>query len=73
MSAPDETGPAAPPPPPDDADREMAPGGPGAISRGCLCSVLANAAYRSRAEAHPFVDPECPVHARRDPSTAAAG
>ena len=43
-------------------DVEMAPGGPGAVARGCLCSVLANAAFRARAEVEPFVDPRCPVH-----------
>jgi hypothetical protein len=74
MSAPGE-----PPPPPPRATpatpvldpgsgvatREMAPGAPRAVEQGCLCSVLANAAYRAHAEEHPFIDPECPVHRRR--------
>ena len=41
-----------------------APGGRAAVDRGCTCSVLANAAYRSGAPGgQPFVDPRCPVHA----------
>lgn len=42
---------------------DMAPGGPRAKARGCLCSVLANAAYRSGSAEDPCVDPRCPVHA----------
>lgn len=42
---------------------DMAPGGPRAVAMGCLCSVLANAAYRAHADAEPFLDPTCPVHA----------
>lgn len=51
--------------PPDD----LAPGGPRAKARGCLCSVLANAAYRSGAAERPSVDPRCPMHA--DPAESA--
>jgi hypothetical protein len=43
--------------------RDMAPGGPRAMAHGCLCSVLANAAYRSGADEAPIVDPRCPLHA----------
>jgi hypothetical protein len=40
------------------------PGGRTAVDRGCTCSVLANAAYRSGAPGElPFVEPHCPVHA----------
>ncbi|WP_168169564.1 hypothetical protein [Pseudonocardia sp. HH130629-09] len=42
---------------------ELAPGGPRAKAQGCLCSVLANAAYRSGAQALPCIDPRCPMHA----------
>ena len=48
-------------------DLEMAPGGPQALARGCRCSVLANAAYRTRATDQPFVDPCCPLHGRGEP------
>lgn len=48
-------------------DWEMAPGGPRAVSMGCLCSVLANAAFRARAEVHPCIDPRCPLHATTTP------
>jgi hypothetical protein len=44
------------------ADRDMAPGAPRAVDQGCLCSVLANAAYRAHADTEPFLDPRCPVH-----------
>lgn len=41
----------------------VAPGSRDAIERGCCCSALANAAYRTGArDASPFIDPECPVH-----------
>ena len=42
---------------------DLAPGGSRAKARGCLCSVLANAAYRAGAPEEPFVDPRCPLHA----------
>ena len=45
-------------------DPTQAPGARAAVDRGCTCSVLANAAYRSGAPGErPFVDPHCPVHA----------
>ncbi len=44
-------------------DPRQAPGARAAVDRGCTCSVLANAAYRSGATGErPFVDPQCPVH-----------
>lgn len=43
--------------------RDMAPGGPRAMAEGCLCSVLANAAYRAGADEAPCIDPRCPLHA----------
>jgi hypothetical protein len=45
---------------------DLAPGGPRAKAHGCLCSVLANAAFRAGAESRPCIDPRCPMHA--DPS-----
>jgi hypothetical protein len=39
------------------------PGAQAAVQRGCVCSVLANAAYRTGASDVPLVDPECPLHA----------
>ncbi|TCK25183.1 hypothetical protein [Pseudonocardia endophytica] len=45
------------------AGHELPPGGPQATARGCLCSVLANAAYRSGADENPCIDPLCPLHA----------
>jgi hypothetical protein len=45
-------------------DPTEGPGGRTAVDRGCTCSVLANAAYRSGAPGErPFVDPHCPLHA----------
>lgn len=45
-------------------DPLMGPGGRSAVERGCLCSVLANAAHRAgQVGEEPFVDPSCPVHA----------
>jgi hypothetical protein len=41
------------------------PGSQAAIKRGCTCSVLANAAYRTGAADTPLIDPDCPVHAAR--------
>lgn len=49
--------------------RVMAPGGPRAMAYGCLCSVLANAAYRAGAEEAPCIDPRCPLHAEAAPQT----
>ncbi|MBC3194184.1 hypothetical protein H7X46_24325 [Pseudonocardia sp. C8] len=49
-----------------DAPDDMAPGGPRAKAQGCLCSVLANAAYRSGAVEDPSIDPRCPMHAGPD-------
>lgn len=46
----------------------QAPGGPEALARGCSCSALANAGYRSGAESNPLVDPECPTHRLRGPN-----
>lgn len=40
-----------------------APGGPDARVRGCVCSVLANAAHRVDTERQAVIDPTCPVHA----------
>lgn len=45
---------------------DLAPGGPRAKARGCLCSVLANAAFRSGTVEDPCVDPRCPMHAAPD-------
>lgn len=39
-----------------------APGGPQAKAHGCLCSVLANAAYRAGSVEDPCIDPRCPMH-----------
>ncbi|TCK21257.1 hypothetical protein [Pseudonocardia endophytica] len=47
-----------------DPASDMAPGGPRAKSRGCRCSVLANAAFRSGQSDEPAVDPRCEMHAR---------
>jgi hypothetical protein len=44
-------------------DMGMAPGGPRALANGCVCSVLANSAYRAGAAEGPCVDPRCPMHA----------
>lgn len=44
---------------PEDA---LAPGGPGALGRGCECSILANAGYRIGADPTPLIDPNCPLH-----------
>ncbi|MGE3286201.1 MAG: hypothetical protein AB7J32_08870 [Pseudonocardia sp.] len=49
-------------------DPHLAPGGPRAVARGCLCSVLANAAYRAGAADEPLVDPRCPLHTTGAPS-----
>jgi hypothetical protein len=49
-------------PGPRDPDPHLAPGGPRAVARGCLCSILANAAYRAGAAEEPLVDPRCPLH-----------
>ena len=46
-----------------DEDLWWAPGGATARTHGCVCSVLANAAYRSRQQTAPVVDPGCPLHA----------
>ena len=49
--------------PKDTFDPALAPGGHVAVSHGCRCSVLANAAFRSGAPSErPFVDPRCEVH-----------
>jgi hypothetical protein len=56
------SGPGAQSPVPVSRD-DLAPGGPRAKARGCLCSVLANAAFRSGAVDDPCVDPRCPMHA----------
>ncbi|MBP2364438.1 hypothetical protein [Pseudonocardia parietis] len=42
---------------------DLVPGGARAKARGCLCSVLANAAYRSGSVEDPCIDPRCPMHA----------
>lgn len=48
----------------EDPDQYMAPGGPSALASGCVCSVLANAAYRAGAsDEPPLIDPHCPLHA----------
>jgi hypothetical protein len=44
-------------------DMGMAPGGPRALAGGCICSVLANAAYRAGVVEDACVDPRCPLHA----------
>ncbi|SHL19638.1 hypothetical protein SAMN05443637_120137 [Pseudonocardia thermophila] len=44
-------------------DSAMAPGGPRALAAGCVCSVLANAAYRAGAAEEPCLDPRCVLHA----------
>jgi len=45
------------------ADPALAPGGRTALTHGCTCSVLANAAYRAGAPGETvFVDTRCPVH-----------
>ena len=49
--------------------RDMAPGGPRAMAQGCLCSVLANAAYRAGADEAPCIDPRCPLHAETAPAS----
>jgi len=46
-----------------DPSDDLAPGGPRAIARGCLCSVLANAAFRAGQADNPCVDPRCRLHA----------
>lgn len=46
-----------------DAGSDLAPGGPRAKAQGCLCSVLANAAFRSGQMDEPCVDPRCRLHA----------
>ena len=46
-----------------DPRSDLAPGGPRAKAQGCLCSVLANVAYRSGQAEEPVVDPRCPMHA----------
>lgn len=51
---------------------DTAPGGPRAVAEGCLCSVLANAAYRARADLEPIIDPRCPVHTAAPPPPPAA-
>lgn len=44
-------------------DAENAPGGRAALARGCLCSVLANAAFRAGSGDQPaLIEPGCPVH-----------
>jgi hypothetical protein len=40
------------------------PGSREAIRQGCLCSVLANASYRTGATKNPFIDPGCALHSR---------
>lgn len=50
------------------AGRDMAPGGPRAMAQGCLCSVLANAAYRAGADESPCIDPRCPLHGEIAPT-----
>jgi hypothetical protein len=47
------------------ADPGDQPGGRAAVDRGCTCSVLANAAYRSGSGEDALVEPDCPVHATR--------
>lgn len=42
---------------------DLVPGGARAKARGCLCSVLANAAYRAGGAEDPCIDPRCPMHA----------
>lgn len=46
-----------------DPSSDLAPGGPRALAQGCLCSVLANAAYRAGQADEPCVDPRCTLHA----------
>ena len=44
-------------------DPENAPGGRAALARGCVCSVLANAAHRTGGvDEPPLIEPGCPVH-----------
>lgn len=44
-------------------DSENAPGGRAALARGCVCSVLANAAFRAGSgDEPPLIEPGCPVH-----------
>lgn len=37
-------------------------GGAEARRQGCVCSTLANAAFRVGAATEPLVDPQCPIH-----------
>jgi len=48
-----------------DPGGEPAPGGPQAIAHGCVCSVLANAAYRAGQAREPCIDPLCQLHTVR--------
>ena len=58
------TSPGSPPPVHPVTDQAMAPGGRTALTQGCTCSVLANAAFRAGApDETPFIDPRCPLHA----------
>jgi hypothetical protein len=50
-------------PPVKDEDPWWAPGGATAQAHGCVCSVLANAAYRRGQQSAPMVDPGCRLHA----------
>jgi hypothetical protein len=47
----------------DENDPLWAPGGATARAHGCVCSVLANAAYRRGQQSAPMVDPGCQLHA----------
>jgi hypothetical protein len=48
---------------PAESQSDPAPGGPEAKAQGCVCSVLANAAYRAGADHEPCIDPLCRLHA----------
>lgn len=52
-------------------DSTGAPGALDALARGCACSVLANAGYRTGADLEPLIDPSCPVHHHDSTSTRA--
>ncbi|WP_145982615.1 MULTISPECIES: hypothetical protein [unclassified Pseudonocardia] len=41
---------------------QLAPKGPEAKAHGCVCSVLANAAYRAGVDDHACIDPLCGLH-----------
>lgn len=46
------------------------PGSQAAVQRGCLCSVLANAAYRTGASDLPLIEADCPLHAQQPGASA---